>query len=245
LSSLRLEGRGDTNGVSAILGAVIAPRLVDFYFTWDQPWAPPGLNVVSPLSTGLLGIHELQPRYQISVVNGRFVLSKVVVEPKTQWHPTVVASLSPTARIGGMALKLLQSFEKAAPRGATVDVALHDYRSADAILTYLTSTVEGTDGKQDHPIPQIQSIRLDTSGEVEFQGASPNLLAGLARTRRNIPRITLRKITGRTPQDWHVRVYQWDPVASKFEFQYEGKLEEMIALEEGAFGKGAHSPLNY
>ncbi|KAG8915334.1 hypothetical protein FRC01_003697 [Tulasnella sp. 417] len=244
LSSLHLRDYGRANKMSAILGAVIAPRLDFFFLSWHQTWAPSGLNVVSPLSTSLLGIHELQPRYQISVVNGRFVLSKGVVEPKTQWYPTVVVQIAPIARRGGAALKLLQSFEKGAPRGATVDVALHDYDSTHAILLYLKSTVETTDGKLDHPIPQIQSIQLDIGGEDEFV-ARKNLLVELALTRRNIPRITLRIITGRAGHDWHVQVYQWDPVASKFEFRYEGAMEEMIALEEGALGKWPHWPMKY
>lgn len=84
LSSFRfMRSAGPSECTEVILSRIIAPRLVDFYLELDRNWVPPVLNVLSPLSTGLLGIPK-RPQYLIAVSSRQFTLSTVVVRGQPQ-----------------------------------------------------------------------------------------------------------------------------------------------------------------
>ncbi|KAG9020715.1 hypothetical protein FS837_007938, partial [Tulasnella sp. UAMH 9824] len=161
LSKFRCLGYyGPQECIETVLGMVIAPRLRHFCLRLSGGPVPRNLNVLSPLSTGLLGTHE-KIKYRVFISNGRFVLSSIDAQPQLQWYPDVCVHTQSDRGMAEVAPELLHSFEKGAPPSATLDLVLDQSLSTRAILNYLKSTTEDINGKLEHPVPQIRSIRLN------------------------------------------------------------------------------------
>lgn len=99
LSKFRFIGyNGSQECMETIPGMVIAPRLKHCCLELPGDWMLRNLNILSPLSPGLLGIHD-EIRFRVFIASGRFILSSIDAEPQPQWYPNVIIRMQSDLRM--------------------------------------------------------------------------------------------------------------------------------------------------